>query len=137
MSFSEAELAYIRSRRLLRLSTVGPDGQPDVVPVGFDFDGGYFYVGGAREPERTRKFRNVRAGNVKVALVLDDSVPGEPRRPRMLRVYGTADFVEREGYAGPGTYLRIAPVTSWSGNLDDRPFGPDHGGPYKTVHRPG
>ena len=29
-----------------RLATVAPDGQPDVVPVGFEFDGTSFYIGG-------------------------------------------------------------------------------------------
>ncbi|MCG5217984.1 pyridoxamine 5'-phosphate oxidase family protein [Streptosporangium soli] len=46
MSFSEAEIAYLRSQRLARIATVSADGQPDVVPVGFEFDGTYVYVGG-------------------------------------------------------------------------------------------
>jgi len=44
--FSDEEISYIKSQHLARLATVGPDGQPDVVPVGFDFDGTYFYCGG-------------------------------------------------------------------------------------------
>jgi pyridoxamine 5'-phosphate oxidase family protein len=61
--FSQKELEYIRSQRLARIATTtaapssvmssnqegqGEDTsiQPDVVPVGFDFDGDYFYVGG-------------------------------------------------------------------------------------------
>ena len=40
-------------QRLARLATVAPDGQPDVVPVGFEFDGTHLYVGGMA-PARTR-----------------------------------------------------------------------------------
>jgi pyridoxamine 5'-phosphate oxidase family protein len=46
MSFSDEEVAYLRSQRLARIATVSPDGQPDVVPVGYQFDGTHFYVGG-------------------------------------------------------------------------------------------
>ena len=38
MSFTDQEVAYLRSQRLARLATVAPDGQPDVVPVGFEFE---------------------------------------------------------------------------------------------------
>jgi pyridoxamine 5'-phosphate oxidase family protein len=71
MSFTEEEIAYLRTQRLARIGSVASDGQPDVMPVGFQFDGKYFYVGGMN-PVKTRKFRNVRAGNTKVALVIDD-----------------------------------------------------------------
>jgi hypothetical protein len=36
--FSEAELSYLAERRLGRLSTIGPDGQPRVVPLGWSYD---------------------------------------------------------------------------------------------------
>jgi pyridoxamine 5'-phosphate oxidase family protein len=137
MSFTEEEIAYLRSQPLTRLATVAPDGQPDVVPVGFEFDGTYFYIGGI-DPVNTRKFRNVRAGNEKVALVMDDVVSTNPWTPRFLRIYGTAEFVERQGRSGPGTYMRITPTISWSWNLDGRPFSHDDSdqrGPRRTVHQ--
>ena len=90
MAFTEDEVAYLNSQPLARLATVDADGQPDVVPVGFEFDGTYLHVGG-RAPERTRKFLNVKAGQVKVALVVDDLVSTDPWTPRFLRVYGTAE----------------------------------------------
>ena len=117
MSFSAQEVAYVRSQHLARISTVGPDGQPDVAPVGFEFDGTHFFVGG-RDPVKTRKFRNVDAGNAKVALVIDDLESVDPWRPRFLRVYGTAELVEREGQFGAAPYMRITPTVSWSFNLD-------------------
>jgi pyridoxamine 5'-phosphate oxidase family protein len=126
MAFNEEEIAYLGSQRLARLATVDAGGQPDVAPVGFEFDGTYFYIGG-RAPEQTRKFRNVRDGNAKVALVVDDLESVDPWRPRGLRVFGTADFVERSSYAGPGTYMRIKPETSWSWSLGGGMRRTDHG----------
>jgi pyridoxamine 5'-phosphate oxidase family protein len=67
MSFTEEELAYLKSQPLARIATVGPDGQPDVVPVGFEYDGTYFYVGGVN-PKHTRKVLNVKAGHEQIAL---------------------------------------------------------------------
>jgi pyridoxamine 5'-phosphate oxidase family protein len=133
MAFTEEEIAYIRSQPLARLATVNEDGQPDAVPVGFDFDGTYFYVSG-RAPEKTHKFRNVRAGRTKVALVIDDLATVQPWAPRYLRVYGTADMVERTGYMGPSTYMRIKPETSWSGNLDGQPISEVRQGPRRASH---
>ena len=138
MAFTEEEVAYLKSQPLARLATVDADGQPDVVPVGFEFDGTYFYIGG-RAPERTRKFLNVRAGRAKVALVIDDLVSTSPWTPRFLRVYGTAELIERPGQLGSDAYMRITPDISWSWNLDGRPYGEGalQSGPRRTVHRSG
>ena len=141
MPFTEEEIAYLRSQPLARLATVSADGQPDVVPVGFDFDGTYFYISGHGDTIKTRKFRNVLAGAAKVSLVVDDLASTRPWAPRFLRLYGTAEVVERDGYVGPGTYLRITPTISWSWNLDGRPYGDDAAADQwvpritRTVHR--
>lgn len=121
MAFSDEELEYLKSQRIARLATVGSDGQPDAVPVGFEYDGTHLYIGGV-DPVRTRKFRNVRAGNTKVAVILDDLPSTDPWVPRYLRIYGEAELVERAGRFGPGSYLRIRPTTSWSFNLEGKPF---------------
>jgi pyridoxamine 5'-phosphate oxidase family protein len=113
MAFTEDEAPYLKSQPLARIATVGPDGQPDVTPVSFEFDGTYFYLGGWA-PEQTRRFRNVKAGHAKVALVVDDLVSVDPWTLRFLRVYGTAELVEREGRFGPARYMRITPEISWS-----------------------
>jgi pyridoxamine 5'-phosphate oxidase family protein len=134
MSFTDDEVAYLHSQRLARIATVSPDGQPDVVPVGYEFDGTHFYVGGL-DPARTRKVRNVAAGSTKVALVIDDLPSVQPWTPRYLRVYGTAEVIERHGPFGSGVYLRITPTTSWSFNLDGTPFTRDQEvRPRRTVH---
>lgn len=137
MSFTQAEIDYVRSQPVGRIGTVGPDGQPDSAPVGIEYDGTYFYVGGGHEPERTRKFRNVAAGNDKVVLLWDDLVTTSPWTPRFLRIYGTGEFVDHGGMFGPGQYLRITPTVSWSWNLEalafdgstDRVFTP-----HRTIH---
>jgi pyridoxamine 5'-phosphate oxidase family protein len=125
MSFTEEEIAYLRSQPLARVSTLSADGQPDVVPLAFEFDEESFWVGGSgASVERTRKFRNVRAGNRRVALVVDDMVSFEPFIARGIRIYGRADPpVERIGMVGPGLYIRISPTDSWSWNMAGEPVG--------------
>jgi pyridoxamine 5'-phosphate oxidase family protein len=131
MSLTDEEITYLRTQRLARIATVSPDGQPDVTPVGYQYDGNYLYVGGMN-PAKTRKFRNVRPGNTKVALVIDDLVSVNPWTVRGLRIYGNAELVVRqEGQFGPGHYMRITPTVSWSWNLDGRPI--THG--QKIVYR--
>ncbi|HET6737905.1 MAG TPA: PPOX class F420-dependent oxidoreductase [Kribbella sp.] len=129
MSFNDDELEYLRTQRIARIATVGADGQPDAAPVGFEYDGTHLYIGGV-DPVKTRKFRNVRAGNAKVAVLLDDLPSTDPWIPRYLRIYGTAELVERTGRFGAGSYLRITPTISWSFNLEGKPFG--HGDNVST-----
>lgn len=124
MGFTDAELAYLRSQPLARLATRAAAGQPDVVPVAFEFDGTAFWIGGGATFPATRKARNVAEGNAEVALVVDDLVSFDPFIARGLRVYGRAEPpVERTGTVGPGHYLRITPVESWSWNLAGEPVG--------------
>jgi pyridoxamine 5'-phosphate oxidase family protein len=73
--FSQKEIEYLKSQRLARIATAASiqaekSVQPDVVPVGFDFDGEYLYVGGMNLLKST-KCRNVLK-NDKVAVVIDD-----------------------------------------------------------------
>ena len=131
MAFTDEEAAYLESQRLARIATVAPDGQPDVVPVGFEFDGTFLYIGGM-DPARTRKYLNVQAGSSKVALVVDDLVSTQPWTPRGLRIYGTAELVERQGQFGTAPYMRITPTISWSWNLEGLPFSRDR---EVVVHR--
>lgn len=137
MAFTDEEIAFIRSQPLARVATVSADGQPDVVPVAFEFDGFHFFIGGYA-PERTRRTRNIDQGNDKVALVIDDLASVRPWSPRYLRVYGTAELVRRDGAPGADRIMRITPDVSWSLNLD----GARHPGsgtavtPRKTEHGP-
>jgi pyridoxamine 5'-phosphate oxidase family protein len=138
MSFTEEEIAYLQAMPLARVATVDADGQPDVVPLAFEFDGTGFWVGGTGEAvEHTRKFRNVRAGNEKIALVVDDLVSLDPFIARSIRVYGRAEPpVRRDGMVGPGTYLRIVPTVSWSWNMTGEPAGDTWYDARRAVHGP-
>ena len=128
--FSQKETEYLRSQRLARIgtasSTAGGSIQPDVVPVGFDFDGQYFYVSGMNLIKST-KYKNVQK-NPKVALVIDDLNSVNPWEPRGIRVYGTADVVTRQsGYMQQtdhpsATYIRIKPLKKWSWGVEGPVF---------------
>jgi pyridoxamine 5'-phosphate oxidase family protein len=95
------------------------------VPVAFEFDGDAFWVGGNGESVlSTRKVRNVVGGNRQVALVIDDMVSFDPCIARGIRVYGVADPpVQRDGLVGPGFYIRVRPLRSWSWNMESQPVG--------------
>ena len=123
--FSEKEIEYMRSQHLARIATSSPDGIPDVTPVGFDFDGKNFYIGGMNVT-KTTKYKNVMKNN-NVALVVDDLKTINPWDPRGLRIYGTAEIVARENIpAGQlrdnshfkPTYIKIKPIRKWSWGID-------------------
>jgi pyridoxamine 5'-phosphate oxidase family protein len=137
VSFTDEEIAYLRSQPLARFATVGAEAQPDVVPLAFEFDGTHFWVGGSGESvRRTRKIRNVTAGRRRVALVIDDLVSMDPFIARGIRVYGTADDpAERTGLVGPGLYVRITPEVSWSWNLAGEPVGDTWYEARRTTHQ--
>ena len=138
--FSQKEVEYIKSQRLARIATAaqsiasskeeqqGEDRsiQPDVVPVGFDFDGEYFYVGGMNILKST-KYKNVLKNN-KVAIIIDDLKSVDPWDPRGIRIYGTADVVTRQGGYMEGTdhpnssYIRVKPDKKWSWGIEEPVF---------------
>jgi len=138
VAFSDDEIAYLQSQPVARLATVNADGQPDVVPVAFELDGPYIWVGGVGpDVAKTRKLRNIGAGRSKVSLVADDLVSMEPFIARAVRVYGDAEPpVERVGMVGPGLYSRITPTVSWSWNLAGEPAGERWYAAKRTVLNP-
>lgn len=136
MSFTDEEITYLRSQPLARIATVAPDGQPDVAPVSFVFDGTHFYIG-THATTKPRKQRNVEAGNAKVAIIIDDLVSTSPWVARLLRVYGTAEMVEHNGQFGPGIYMKITPTISWSLNVEGRVYTDSFPEFRRTVHNSG
>lgn len=113
-TFTEAELAYLRSeRRLARIATVGPDGTPHVTPVGWSLaeHDTVVEVGGIDLP-RTKKFRDVvRTG--RAALVVDDLASVNPWHVRGVEVRGRA-----EALVDPVPLIRIIPARIVSWGLD-------------------
>jgi pyridoxamine 5'-phosphate oxidase family protein len=122
--FSDEELAYLTKGRLGRLATIGTDGVPHVVPLGWAYNAELDTIDiGGRDLAHTRKFRNARY-NPNVALVIDDVVP--PWQPRCALIRGRAEALENA--VGPegkalGATIRITPteVISWGMDVDDGP----------------
>jgi pyridoxamine 5'-phosphate oxidase family protein len=115
--FTENEIAYIHSQRLARLASVSPAGQPDVAPVGFRFDGEVFFITGF-DITRTFKYKNVKAGNPLVALVIDDLASVQPWVARGVKIHGTAEIVEGSGRAS----LIVRPLRLWSWGIEETAF---------------
>ncbi len=118
MSFSEIELAYLRTQRLGRLATAQPDGTLQVSPVGFRYnpDTSTIDVGGYHM-SASRKFRNV-ADNGRVAFVVDDIASVKPWRVRCLEIRGHAKAIDAPT-GSDGAIIRIHPTRVISFGLDD------------------
>lgn len=110
--FTDSELEYLASQRLGRIATVGPDGQPHVVPTSFRHNPGHdaIDVGGMRMSQ-TKKLRDVRRSG-RASIVVDDVLP--PWQPRMIEIRGTAEVVPDGGKAFgerfEDTVVRIHPT---------------------------
>jgi pyridoxamine 5'-phosphate oxidase family protein len=118
-AFTDAELAYLSSAGLGRMATVGPDGQPHVVPVTFAFnaDEDAIDVGGI-DFGNSKKWRDARR-NPKVTFLLDESWG---KGAKAIEVRGTAEAHESGGdkinQRFPNftpQFLRIRPrrIVSW------------------------
>ena len=120
-AFTPPEIQYLTGQGLARLATVGPDGQPHVVPVTFTFNAeeDAIDVGGINFGE-TKKWRDARQ-NPLVTFLLDD-VMRDPRRARAIEVRGRAEaLTSGGGKINPRfpnfaeEFLRIRPtrILSW------------------------
>ena len=137
--FSGKEVEYIKSQSIARIATAAEveaglvnesdnnsskSVQPDVVPVGFFFDGEYFYVGGF-DMLRSTKYKNVLR-NRSIALVIDDLKSIKPWQSRGIKIYGDAEIIKRQGaslkkYGDFETVysIKIIPRRKWSWGIDD------------------
>jgi pyridoxamine 5'-phosphate oxidase family protein len=110
-AFSEPELAYLHGpRRLGRLATVGKDGTPHVVPVGWRYNAEHDAIEiGGHDNANTKKYREV-ARSGRAAIVVDDLASVDPWRPRGIEVRGRAEALD-----GDRPLIRIRPdrVVSW------------------------
>jgi pyridoxamine 5'-phosphate oxidase family protein len=109
--FTEAELRYLAGgRQLGRIATVGADGTPHVVPVGWIYNAARETIDvGGHELARSKKFRDV-ARTGRAAIVIDDLESVDPWRPRAVEVRGRAEAI-----ALPTPLIRIYPerILSW------------------------
>jgi pyridoxamine 5'-phosphate oxidase family protein len=109
--FTDAELRYLTGgRQLGRIATVGPDGTPHVVPVGWIYNAARETIDvGGHELERSKKFRDV-ARTGRAAIVIDDLQSTDPWRPRAVEIRGRAEAI-----SVPTPLIRIHPerIISW------------------------
>lgn len=118
-TFTEKEIDYLRGQRLGRLATVGRDGSPHVVPVGFRLgpENEAIEVGG-HGLRGSKKWRDLGA-NPRVAVVVDDLERVDPWTPRGIEVRGRAELHEeggeRFGSGWDAVWIRILPrrIVSW------------------------
>jgi pyridoxamine 5'-phosphate oxidase family protein len=109
--FRKAELEYLSGGfQLGRLATVGADGTPHVVPVGWIYNAARDAIDiGGHDLAQTKKFRDVdRSG--RAAIVIDDVASMDPWRPRGIEIRGRGEAI-----ALPTPLIRIHPerIVSW------------------------
>ncbi len=108
-AFQRHELEFLLSgRRLGRIATVGRDGTPHVVPVGWSFNPATDSIDvGGNDLASTKKYRDA-ARSGRAAIVIDEVLP--PWRPRGIEIRGSA-----EALPGPPAVVRIHPdrIRSW------------------------
>lgn len=117
-ALTASELEYLGSQRLGRIATIGSDGVPHVVPVGFRYnaDDGTLDIAGY-DMQRTQKYINAR-NKPDVAFVVDDVPSTNPWKARGVQIRGTATVTHgQEGasdlYSGPLIRIQPRKVVSW------------------------
>jgi pyridoxamine 5'-phosphate oxidase family protein len=118
-AFTDREHDYLGERmpgRLARIATVGKDGTPHVVPVGWRLNRELDTIDvGGMNFARTKKFRDARRTG-RAAIVIDDLASVDPWQPRGIEVRGRAEAIE-----GDRPLIRIHPerIVSWGLESED------------------
>ena len=127
--FSDKEIEYLRGQRLGRLATIGVDGAPHVVPVGFrlDADADAIDVGG-HGLSASKKWRDLHA-NPRIAIVIDDLFSVNPWTPRGIEIRGRAELHdegggEKFGRGWDKAWIRIVPQRIVSWGIEGPAFSP-------------
>jgi pyridoxamine 5'-phosphate oxidase family protein len=119
--FTEEERRYLSERRLGRIATVGKDGTPHVVPVGWRYNPERESIDvGGRDFARTKKFRDARRSG-RAAIVIDDLASTDPWRPRGIEVRGRAETLD-----GDRPMIRIHPERIVSWGIESEEMGERH-----------
>jgi pyridoxamine 5'-phosphate oxidase family protein len=119
--FTEEERRYLSERRLGRIATVGKDGTPHVVPVGWRYNPEPESIDvGGRDFARTKKFRDARRSG-RAAIVIDDLASTDPWRPRGIEVRGRAETLD-----GDRPMIRIHPERIVSWGIESEEMGERH-----------
>jgi pyridoxamine 5'-phosphate oxidase family protein len=118
-AFTDRELEYLTERRperLGRIATVGKDGTPHVVPVGWRLNREHDTIDvRGMDLMRTKKFRDARRTG-RASIVIDDLASIDPWAPRGIEVRGRAEIVEQ-----PRPLIRIHPerIVAWGLESED------------------
>ena len=128
-NFTPYEIAYLQSQILGRLATVGADGDPHVVPVGFRYNPDLDTIDiGGHGIAQSKKYRDI-ARSGRAAFVVDDLVSVSPWTPRMIAVRGRGEVLSSGGQSVMPDFapelIRIYPAWIGSFGINTSGFGPD------------
>ena len=126
--FTPAELAYLQSQLIGRIATVGPNGRPHVVPVGFRYNPEHdsIDIGGRPGLTKRKHYRDL-VRNPKVAYVVDDLPSVNPWTIRGIEIRGEAEVLASGGEKmipgfGPEMIrIRARRIVSWGIESKDAP----------------
>ncbi|OBK90107.1 PPOX class F420-dependent oxidoreductase [Mycolicibacter sinensis] len=118
MIFTPAELAYLRDEQIGRLATLGPDGDPQIRPVGVHLgpdETTIDIVGHALS--KTQKWRNV-IREPQVAFIVDIVISVNPPKARGIEIRGIGTVLPGAGsteWGLSGDIIRIIPrrIVAW------------------------
>jgi pyridoxamine 5'-phosphate oxidase family protein len=121
MTLTDAEERFLTRQPRGYLSTIGPDGTPQVKPLGFTYNAALgtidiagFNMGGSA------KYRNIRV-NPLVAFVVDEVTEASMEGAHFLEIRGTAEAVtggaSTDGHLAP-EIIRIHPRRVIAYNVD-------------------
>jgi pyridoxamine 5'-phosphate oxidase family protein len=121
MILTDAERSFLANQPRGHLATIGPDGTPQVKPVGFTYNAALaaidiagFNMGGSA------KYRNIQS-NPRVAFVVDEMTEESMEGAHFLEIRGTAEAVidraSADGHLAP-EIIRIHPRRVLAYNVD-------------------
>jgi pyridoxamine 5'-phosphate oxidase family protein len=93
MTLTDAEQRFLTRQARGHLSTIGPDGTPQVKPLGFTYNAvlGTIDIAGFNM-NLSAKYRNIQA-NPRVAFVVDEVTEASMEGAHFLEIRGTAEAV--------------------------------------------
>jgi len=121
MTLTDAEQRFLARQPRGYLSTIGPDGTPQVKPLGFAYNAalGTIDIAGFNMG-RSAKYRNIQT-NPRVAFVVDEVTEASMEGAHFLEIRGTAEAVTgpapADGHLAP-EIIRIHPQRVIAYNVD-------------------
>src|ERR1700733_6183565 len=121
MTLTDAEQRFLARQPRGHLATIGPDGMPQVKPLGFTHNAalGTIDIAGYNLA-RSAKYRNIHA-NPRVAFVVDEVTEETMEGAHFLEIRGTAEAVSGTASADPhlaAEIIRIHPRRLIAYNVD-------------------